>query len=422
MHQQSRFRTTTGLGLKACTASISAHPLRNGYRAAALSLLLYLSALLSPLHAQSIKSLQQQKAETQERIANTNQLLEQASHDQQVNTMRLELLNSQLQSQTQLLATIGVEIQLTQSEVTKKRQDIERRRQELDTLKSQYARFLRAIQFKGRRENVIFSILASQDLAQMYRRLRFYQEYTRYRQGQHDTILHHQAKLEVEYKQLKQHQDTLLSLQSQYNQAKSTLEAQQQAHTAEITRLALRERELKQQLATDKEAIERINREIKRLLEEEAAQNKKMRKDALYAESGRYFSQQKGKLPWPVKGGVITRGYGEESSKLFKGVKTTSQGVDLSVPKEATVVCIAPGIVSKIARIAGANTVIIVRHGDYLTLYSNLATVSVRHGENVDTGTPLGTIQVDKTEQCSRLHFEIWKGFKSENPRKWLKP
>ncbi len=388
----------------------------------ALGLILGLTLLPGHAIAQSLKSLQRQKAETQERIANTKQLIEQASHDQQLNTTKLELLNSQLQSQTQLLTTIGVEIHLTRTAVGEKQRGIEQLRLELDTLKSQYARFLRAIQFKGKQENVLYSILASSDLAQMYRRIRFYQEYSRHRRAQHDTIVRHEQKLQEDYRQLKRHQDTLLQLQQEYQLAKNTLVDQQFAHTAEIQRLEARERELKQQLATDKETIERINREMQRLLEEEAAQNKKAKKDAYYTECGKHFSQQKGKLPWPVKGGVISRGYGEENSKLFKGVKTNSQGVDISVPREASVVCIAPGVVSKIARISGANAVIIVRHGDYLTLYSNLSSVSVRHGENVDTNTPLGKVLINSGERSSSLHFEIWKGFKSENPRQWLKP
>lgn len=370
----------------------------------------------------TVQQLNQQKEDAQARLANTKVLIEQANRDKAVSTQKLELLNSQLQSQNDLIATLEAQVELATHKVSYTQEQIHVLQNSIQELKEQYAQFLRAIQFKRKKEHILITILASRDMAQLYRRLRFLREYSDFRRAQYDTIQAKELKLQSELQVLTQEKTRLLHLQAESLQAKQELEDQRTDYDNEVQRLLQRGTELEKQLQQDQQKIEKLNQAINKLLEEEAAQHKKLKKDAQYKEHTKFFASQKGKLLWPLNQGVITRGYGKQASQLFKGVKTNSQGVDISVTKQANVQAVAPGVVTKIARIAGANAVVIVRHGEFLTLYSNLSSVSVRTGDVVVQGTTLGQVYYESANQQASLHFEIWKGFKSQNPRLWLRP
>lgn len=134
------------------------------------------------------------------------------------------------------------------------------------------------------------------------------------------------------------------------------------------------------------------------------------------------FEQSKGKLPLPIKGKYkIVRGFGVNQHPELKYVKTKNSGIDIETQSGADAYAIFPGRVSEIFRQAGYNNIVMVRHGSYITIYTNLSTISVKKGDVVEANQKLGQVYVDTADgNRSLLHFEIRLEKTKLNPQEWL--
>jgi M23 family peptidase len=390
-----------------------------------LNLYILLTIILSLTYtssAQSIADLQKQKEQTLARIATTSQLIEEGSKSQAQNTQKLDLIHSQIETRNDLIKNINQQIQFYNTEINQRVKSITYYEQKLDTLLLHYAEFIRSTQFLQSKSNVLLHILASQNLSQMYRRIRFYKEYLQYQHSQYDAITELNQRLHAERDSLVTAQKYLVVLRNEEYTSRNQLLSEQNQYNNELKRLLLQEKELKNTLLEDQKKVRDLNVAINKLLEEEAEQNRKAKHDAIYKKLSKDFASNKGRLPWPILTGSIVRGYGQQESKLIKGIKTTSEGIDIAAKKNTVVRSVFHGKVTKVARIPGGNDVVIIRHGDFLTLYSNLTSIVVNIGDEVKAGQAIGTLYTEKKAEQGILHFEIWREFKSQNPKLWLHP
>ena len=132
------------------------------------------------------------------------------------------------------------------------------------------------------------------------------------------------------------------------------------------------------------------------------------------------FAGNKGRLPSPVDRGAIISSFGEHAHAEFQNIKIKNNGIDITSAPGAQAKVIFDGEISSVIFIANLNYVVIVRHGDYLTVYSNLESVTVKKGDKVKTRQSLGTVSTSQGESKSRLHFELWQGTIVQNPSSWL--
>lgn len=131
------------------------------------------------------------------------------------------------------------------------------------------------------------------------------------------------------------------------------------------------------------------------------------------------FLSNRGKLPWPTERGVISSTFGVHKHPVLKKVKIKNNGIDIATSKTSEARAVFKGKVVSITKISSTNLAIIIRHGDYFTVYSNIEQAYVKKGDDVDTKEPIGKIHTSldgKTE----LHFEVWKGSKIQNPIYWI--
>ena len=126
-------------------------------------------------------------------------------------------------------------------------------------------------------------------------------------------------------------------------------------------------------------------------------------------------------MPWPITNGIITRKFGENNHPVLKGIKINNNGVDISATQNAQVKCIFEGIARKVVSIPGANLTVIVRHGNYLTVYSNLVDVNVQPGQRIARGETIGMVYNDQSKNENVLHLEIYHENQKLNPEEWLK-
>ena len=130
------------------------------------------------------------------------------------------------------------------------------------------------------------------------------------------------------------------------------------------------------------------------------------------------FKANKGNLPWPVERGVITLGYGDQPHPVYKSIIVHNSGVDITTDANASVRAVFKGEVSQIQRI-GNKFAVLVKHGDYFTIYHNLATVSVSEGDNVGAKQTLGKVKADADGKAI-VRFMISQNSTSINPTLWL--
>lgn len=133
------------------------------------------------------------------------------------------------------------------------------------------------------------------------------------------------------------------------------------------------------------------------------------------------FGNNKGHLPWPTEHGLITGSFGEHEHPVLKGIMVRNNGIDISTSEGENVRCIFSGVVSRVLQIPGYNNVVIIRHGNYLTVYSNLSQVNVKAGEKVSVKQKIGKVHTEKDEDTRTiLHLEIWKDNNKLDPAAWL--
>lgn len=184
------------------------------------------------------------------------------------------------------------------------------------------------------------------------------------------------------------------------------------------------EKELKKKIEERKGIAEKLEREMKKIVEEEIKRSKGKKKIVLSAEEiviAGNFEKNIGRLPWPIEKGILIDRFGEHPHQILKNVKVRNNGIDIEGENNSQVKAIYEGVISKIVSILGAKYTVIIRHGNYLSVYQNLDEVYVKQGEKVSIGQKIGNIKGLKDEEGAILHFEVWKDFERLDPEIVLK-
>ena len=197
--------------------------------------------------------------------------------------------------------------------------------------------------------------------------------------------------------------------------------------------MALIRKDLKKHTAEirkKRQEADRIDKEINRLIREAiAASNKEAGKTSSSTEfaltpAGRVlasnFEANKGRLGWPVDRGVVKLKFGLQRSLIDRSVTENSFGIRIATEKNAKVKAVFDGEVSQVMLIKNANPAILIRHGNYLTIYRNLSKIYVKKGDKVKAGQEIGKVFTNKSTGESLLYFRITKNSQNLDPERWL--
>jgi len=205
---------------------------------------------------------------------------------------------------------------------------------------------------------------------------------------------------------------------------KRKMEDEKRKKTLIIEKLKKNEVEIRKKISEKTTIAKRLEKEMQKVIEEEVKRSKGNKLISLTKEEkiiAGNFEKNRGKLPWPVEKGIIVEKYGEHVHPVLKNVKVRNNGIDIETEKNTIVKAIYEGVVSKIVSILGAKFTIIIRHGNYLTVYQNIDNVFVKNGEKVNMGQSIGEVIGLQNEENPIIHFEIWKDFTRMNPEEWIK-
>ena len=368
---------------------------------------------------QDVSKQNERKRQIEEEISFINNQLKSIAGKQKATTEQLSLIQKRVTSRQSLIHELDKRIAVINDEMTAKQREINRLQKELDTLETYYNKLIYNT-YKNRDTRVWFMyLLSSENIGQGYRRFSFLKSLAGEVSTQAGKMREKQAELQVEREKLAlikaEAQVTKASREEEY---RKLVEEQKQSQE-DMRRLAKSEKQYRNDLASKKKEIDRLNSEIQRILKATVKEQKKDNTKVDTALSGQ-FAQNRGKLPWPLRQGVITERFGVHNHPVYKNLKLPDNpGITFSTAKGADVFCVFNGVVSRVFVMPGYNQCVLVQHGEYFTLYCQLAKVSVKAGQKVATGDKLGTLEIEGSS--SALHFQLWKGTDKQDPERWLR-
>ncbi|MFH1936888.1 MAG: hypothetical protein ABIK52_04930, partial [Bacteroidota bacterium] len=320
------------------------------------------------------EELNQNRQKLESEIEYTSKLLDQTKKSKETSVHDLQLLNSQIKKREALINTISQEIGEVDRKIREDQNLIAKRSRELKALKDEYARMIYYAHKISKAQNRLLFIFSAKDFNQAYQRLNYYQQYTSYRRKQAERIREAQIALSKQMQTLEGARVEKLKLAESEAGEKSKLDREKQQKDRTVQELSRKEKQLLATLRAKQKALQKLQAEIERILAEEArARAADVTRDASVKAAemrlSSSFAANKGRLPWPTDQGVVTSTFGEHAHPVLKYVKINNNGIDIMVSQSAPVKAVFNGMVSKVLTIPNLNKVVMLRHGDYLTVY-----------------------------------------------------
>jgi len=264
------------------------------------------------------------------------------------------------------------------------------------------------------------------------KRLQYLNQYTSHREKQYrllkDNIIHltkEKEKLET----AKAEQDALIAEEQQQHQQ---LESERSKQDELVQEIVTEAKQIKQDIEKNRKAAQKLQAEIAAIINKEIEAAKAVtkgdrKKPADYLNAtpeakalSSNFEANRGKLPWPVSKGYITETFGKKAHAYLKGIQTNNNGIDISTQPNAKVNALFNGEVANVVFNPSFQAAIIVKHGQYFTVYSNIKEAAVKTGDKITTGQTIGTVYTDEKANKTIVHLEIWNGSRKMNPSSWL--
>ncbi len=381
---------------------------------------------LAEAQAQSLSELQQRRQSAAREIEMTNRLLNQVQQQEKASLNRLQLISNTINQRNKLISSLNSEIRLYQEFIQNNNLSVQMLSDDLEKMKTEYAKLIRMTYLGRTPSGQLFFLFSAESFNQAYRRLLYMRRYTAYRNNQAELMKTLQQLLNEKAKDLEKLKSTRQQLLDEARNETEKLAQEKSKQNREVQDLKRRQQDLKSKLQQQRSVEQQLEREIQRIIEEEARKKRDAGEPA-YALTpeqklvGDSFAQNKLKLPWPVERGVITERFGIHRHPVLENVQVRNNGINIATETNAGVRAVFNGEVSRVFGISGGNSAVIIRHGNYLTVYSNLKEVIVKKGDKVSVHQKIGTVYTDADdENKSILKFQIWRENQKLNPEEWI--
>ncbi|MFT4661658.1 MAG: septal ring factor EnvC (AmiA/AmiB activator) [Patiriisocius sp.] len=378
--------------------------------------------------AQDKNALQKKRSQILKEIKITNQLIAKNQESQALTSNEIKTLSKQIRLRQSLINNIDKEVRSIKREIEDNAQEIKDLEESLEALKKEYSQLI-FLSYKNRNsQDRLMYIFAADDFFQAVRRVQFLKDLTNFRKDQGDLITTTKVQITTKNEGLIIRKSEKEALLTEAINVKKSIDKDKKRKEDALALINKDENKLKAQLDKQKKNRKDLQKAIEKLLAAEIKKNKSTgttKGFSLTPEEklqSQYFSKNKGKLPWPVEKGVIVGSFGTSAHETMAGIKVVNNGIDIATEKNSDVRAIFEGEVSGIITIPGSGMAVVVKHGEYRAVYSNLQNVSVEKGQLIDTKQEIGVLKIDGNQ--STAHLEIWKitskGMEKENPSFWI--
>lgn len=359
----------------------------------------------------------------QKDIELANKLLAETADNKKKTATNVMLIEQKIRLRNSVVEEINIEIQLLNQTIERNKQAIDLMNQEIVLIKEEYANMIRYAHKNRDSYTVLMYLLASENFNQAYKRLIYFQQYSQYRKHQIELLLSKQDELSAMITSAQVTINKKNRLLNQEKQETETLSSEKDSQAKLIAELGKKEKEIMSEISVKRKQADKLRKEIEEIIALEVkrkAEEERLKQKPTDGVINKNFADNKGRLIWPIEKGVITSKFGEHPHPVLTNIMIVNNGIDISTSKNANVRVIFDGVVSKIIMIPGGNAAIIVRHGDFLSVYSNVVNVKVKSGQKVTAKQVIGTVFTDDETGQSILQLQIWKETNKLNPELWL--
>lgn len=380
--------------------------------------LLMLFSVNELCYAQTANELEKRVGKLQSEIKTSQKLLQKTSQNKEATLREVELLQTQINKRQDLLKAYQSQLDNLNKEIKTYKKDIGNLQNELEKNRKEYADLL-VISYRNRNNlNNLLFIFSSDDFNQAIRRLRYIKQFNELLKQKMSDIEGNKTDIKTKMELSEADKKRVEKLYAQQKKEVDALNNDKKSLNNKITQLKKKEKDIKNDIAKKEKQTKELQAKIKKIIEEELA---KRHADAtINAKLSASFESNKGKLPWPVASGVVTKKYGNNPHPTQPKVVVKNNGIDITTDQGANALCVFDGQVSTVFN-TGSTNVVMVRHGTFFTLYANLDKVFVKNGDKVKTGEKLGVIHTGASDNVTSLHFEVWNDKNNTNPEIWLK-
>ena len=370
------------------------------------------------LKAQTREELENKRKKALDEIIVVDNLLKNTEQKKNESLNAIKVIGKKLTLRETIINGIEDEITLLSERIDLNSLAIEMMEDDLAKIRTEYERaIINSYKYNHINEKIIF-ILSAKDFNQGYRRLKYLQQLGKFRRNESEVISDLKVQIGSSADKLKEDMARLTDLRKKEEQQKSALQYEQNRKQKMVRNFSNQEKQLRKDLEEKKLIAAKIEKEIKQLIEEEKRKAEVAIKESpeqkLISDN---FADNKGRLPWPVDKGIITSHFGIQNHPVLKYVTENNVGIEITGAGDMAVRSIFKGEVARVFSIPGANWTVIIRHGKYLSVYTNIVKVNVKMGDRIDTKENLGVVYTENGN--SVLKFMIFES-KYLDPEEWI--
>lgn len=386
---------------------------------------------------QSRKDLEERRKKLLREIEQTSGLLRQIKQNKEATLSRYVTLQKQINHRQQLIETLQSEVQFLIQNMERTADVVVALSDDVERLRQEYAQMVRHAYRKRLTHSDWLFVFSAKSFNDAFRRWQYLRQYDRYRKKQAHLILETQQTLLEKIKSLEERKNEKEVLLASAQRQSQMLGLEMNAKNRLLEELKGDESRLARELESKRSAAEKLNAAIEKVIREEMERIRRDERSAAATASAgsakitpsttpevvalsKDFQNNRGKLPWPVTKGVVTGRFGRQSHPSLQNIEIVNNGVDIRTEQGAPVRAVFEGTVVGTQFIPGYDYMVILQHGQYYTVYSNLEEVSVKKGDKVTVRQNIGKVSTDRKTNTSEVHFEIWKEKDRLNPQDWV--
>ena len=394
-----------------------------------LLLVLLLGIFCGKLYGQdALARLESQRKQLQQEIVQINGMLQKNKSQKADALESLEDLFLKIDRLRELLRLTNRQINGLTSQINSNQAKITALEEELEILKEDYASMIVKSRKNASQQNRLMFLLSSDNFWQAIKRVRYMNQYAAYRKQQGENIAKKTETLRELNETLTAQKAVKEELLADNRKVQAQFQQERKKQEKVIQNLRSNESKYAAQIKKKQRQTAKIDKEIDRLIREAiAASNKRAGTTnvsfALTPEAkalAASFTANKGRLPWPVRKGVVIQKFGTQRHAVVRTTTIKSNGVTIATSPGTKARAVFEGTVLNIVQFQGSNPIVLIQHGSYVTAYKNLASVSVQKGDKVVSKQEIGTIFTNPTTQRTTLQFSIFYNTTPKNPAEWI--
>ena len=324
----------------------------------------------------------------------------------------ININNSQLNNLTSIINTQNDRISVLESD--------------LINLKTEYEKIIYNSYKKRSAQMKLMFLFASENINQAFKRFQYFKQYSKYRKKQADRIVKVQNDIEDTVDSLVIIKNQKQKIIQENQDIKKSLSKEKKQQDDLFDSLLKNQKNYAAQISEKEKQAKLIDNEIEKLIRlaiAESNNNKNSTNFALTPE-GRIvssnFQANRGRLPWPVKEGVIVRRFGTQPHPVVRTTTINSNGISIATSPNSIAYSVFDGEVLSVYGFSGGNPGVLIRHGKYISNYQNLSSIFVKKGDKINANDEIGIVFTNESSGKTILKFNIFNELKPENPTIWL--